>query len=223
MQARTLLFAAMVAIALPATASDRIPIVDEGGANQQWTPVPGTVLMPAYPAEYASQPEEVCLTVGYLLNADGHTSDFALLKSWSSGGNPGSRTGFWETFAGAASQALAQWRFAPKPGVASTEPVYTAATFVFGPTGATGVQAHCAISDLATRLLELRTNDRSRRLMSRGIFSQLEIDPKVEERYRQQRLAVRENQDTLRMDQNMRDQEDAAKAYQPQPPSSGNQ
>lgn len=188
MHARTMLLAALAAIVLPVAAADRIPIVDEGAIGDHWTLVPGTQLMPPYPEAYASEPEQVCLVVGYLVNADGHTSDFSLLKSWTSGSNSGGRKKFWGEFADLSSRALAQWRYAPS-GAASAKPVYTAATFIFGAPGAvSATKEHCAIHDLTARLVELRYDARASRLMKGGIYSQLAIDPGVEERLRQQAL-----------------------------------
>jgi hypothetical protein len=185
----------MAGLALPVAAADRIPVADEGAIGDRWSAVPGTVFAPAYPGAYAAEKEQVCVVIGYLLNADGHTSDFSLLKSWSSGSNSRSRTGFWETFAGDSSRALSLWKFTARPGVASPQPVYTAATFVFGPGNPAETKAHCAVPDLAQRLAELRNDARARRLMSGGIFSRLDIDPAVE-RFRQRRATTqRENLD----------------------------
>lgn len=194
MKTRTLILAAMIAAALPALAADKILIADEGKLDQ-WTLVPGTQLMPPYPEEYASKPEEVCLVVGYLVNADGTTSDFSLLKSWTSGSNARTRNKFWADFADMASRALAQWHYAPKAG-ASAAPVYTAATFVFGtPQAAAATRENCAISDLTKRLVELRYDARANRQMAGGIFSRLAIDPSLERRYRIETAQHREGRD----------------------------
>lgn len=182
MKTRTLILAAMIAVALPALAADKIKISDEGKLDQ-WSLVPGSQLMPPYPEAYASKPEEVCLVVGYLVNADGRTSDFALLKSWTSGSNSRTRNKFWADFADLASRALSQWQYTPKG--ASAAPVYTAATFVFGsPQAAAATKKNCDISDLTKRLVELRYDSRANRQMAGGIFSRLDIDPSLERRYR---------------------------------------
>ena len=182
-----------VAAALPANAAEHIRIVPEGSIGDEWALAPGEKLAaPLYPAEYAADPEQVCVAIGYLLGPDGRPSDFALLKSWTSGRNTRSRTDYWRAFADAASGALAQWRFVPKPGVKSPRPTYTVATFMFGPPAASGVREHCAIASVQTRLLELQYDSRANRLMSRGIFSRLEIDPDLKERFRQSRLDSRE-------------------------------
>lgn len=191
MKTRTLILAAMIAAALPALAADKIMIADEGKL-EQWSLVPDTQLMPPYPEAYASHPEEVCLVVGYLVNADGTTSDFSLLKSWTSGSNARSRNKFWADFADMASRALAQWHYAPK-GASAAAPVYTAATFVFGaPQAAAATKDNCAISDLTKRLVELRYDSRANRQMAGGIFSRLAIDPSLERRYRMESAQRRE-------------------------------
>jgi hypothetical protein len=193
---RILLLAAMAAIALPVAAADRIPVAGEGAIGDRWSAVPGTMFAPAYPEAYAAEQEQVCVVIGYLLNADGHTSDFSLLKSWSSGSNSRSRTEFWEAFASDSSRALSLWEFKPKPGVASPQPVYTAATFVFGPGNPAQTKAHCAIPDLAERLVELRYDSRAGRLMAGGIFSRLDIDSGVEQRRKRRATTQRENADS---------------------------
>jgi hypothetical protein len=212
----------MVAMALPAAAADRIKIADEGKVTQ-WAPVPGTQLMPPYPEAYVKDAEEVCLVIGYVVNADGHTSDFSLLKSWTSGSNSRSRKKFWAEFGDLSSRALAQWRFVPRDA-ASARPVYTATTFIFGaPQSAAATKAHCAVSDLTTRLVELRYDARASRLMSRGVFSRLDIDPEMEDRIRQQVAAMRESSEQQdeqwQQDQNQQHQQQPP----PPPPSSGNQ
>jgi hypothetical protein len=193
MKTRMLLLAAMVAMALPAAAADKIPVVDEGHLAEQWKLAPGTQLMPPYPPAYAGDPEEVCLVVGYLVNADGHTSDFALLKSWTSGANNRGRTRFWEDFGDLASRAVAQWKYMPAHAGAS-RPAYTATTFVFGkPDAVMDTRAHCAVPDLSERLAELRYDARASRQMAGGVLGQLEIDPYIEERLRLRMLTQREN------------------------------
>jgi hypothetical protein len=175
-----------------AAAANKIAVADESKLAEHWSLVPGTQLMPPYPEAYAKDPEQVCMVVGYLVNPDGHTSDFALLKSWTSGSNSRSRNEFWAEFADLASRAVAQWRYAPKDA-GSKAPVYTAATFVFGdPKAALDTQSHCAVPDLGARIVELRYDPRAHRMMSRGIFSRLDIDPMTEERIRQTMLAARE-------------------------------
>jgi hypothetical protein len=207
-----LLFVALTAAALPVVAADnRIRIADEGKIGDQWSLVPGTQLMPPYPDAYANDPEEVCLVVGYLVNADGTTSDFSLLKSWTSGSNSRTRKDFWSEFADMSSRALAQWRYAPKD--AASSPVYTAATFVFGrPDNAADTRTHCEVSDLTQRLVELRYDPHSSRLMKRGIYSKLAIDPGVEERARLQMVAQREMDDRVQTATNARNEKAAAAA-----------
>ncbi len=145
----------MLALAASATAKDRIDIVDEGGIRKEWKLADGAELAaPAYPAEFASRGDNVCVAIGYAIQADGSTSDFSLLKAWASstGGDREPMPGFWEGFAQAAGAAVAQWKFAPRPEVAEPKPVYTVATMHFiGREAAdtTALRSHCAIADLA--------------------------------------------------------------------------
>lgn len=169
------LLAALVAAALPATASNKIAVANEGAIGDKWTPVQETLAKPNYPVAYAEAQEQVCVAVGYLVNGDGHTSNFALLKSWNSSGPSRDSGKLWSAFAGSAAQAVAQWRFAPNAGVASPDPVYTVTTFVFGPGDPVATRSHCAIAGVAARLIELGRNDRSSRLMAGGIFSKLDL------------------------------------------------
>lgn len=191
MRARTLFLATTVAVALPAMATGKIKIADEGKLDQ-WSLVPGTQLMPPYPEEYAGTPEQVCLVIGYLVNPDGTTSDFSLLKSWTSGSNSRTRNKFWADFGDMASRALAQWRYVPRDA-ASAKPAYTAATFVFGaPEMVADTKAHCEVSDLTKRLVELRYDSRAGRRMAGGIYSRLDIDPSLEKRLRIENTGERE-------------------------------
>lgn len=194
MKMRVALTAVMAAAMSGAvTAADKIPVVDESHLGERWTLQHNTQLMPPYPPAYASDPEEVCLVLGYLVNPDGHTSDFALLKSWTSGDNHRGRTQFWEAFGDLASRAVAQWKYVPA-GATPARPAYTAATFVFGrPDAVMATRAHCVVPDLATRLAELRYDARASRRMTGGVFGQLEVDPYVEERLRLRTMIQREN------------------------------
>jgi hypothetical protein len=215
MKFRMLILAAIAAAAMPAMAADRIPVVNQGDIGARWTIVPGTQLMPPYPDAYAKDAEEVCMVVGYLVNADGTTSDFSLLKSWASGGDSRSRAKFWADFADLSSRALSQWHYTPKDP-ASAKPTYTATTFVFGnQANALATQEHCAVPDLAQRLVELRYDSRAGRMMARGIYGQLDIDPKLEERFRQQTIANRERESEERAARSHRSEQLAP------PPASG--
>lgn len=166
-------------------AQDRIRVVNEGGIGYAWTLPPGTKLpVPGYPAEYADTQTETCVAVGYLINPDGHTSDFALLKSWGTGEPRQDRDRYWSAFAGVASAALSQWRFMPKADVAMPRKVYTVATFVFASPNVRESSKQCAIPNLGQRLVELRQDPRARRRMNaNGVFDRLDLDPTLEDHY----------------------------------------
>ncbi|HJR74666.1 MAG TPA: hypothetical protein VJ806_13630 [Luteimonas sp.] len=150
---RWILAAALCAVCGSAAAAERVRIVDEGGLRDRWTAAPGAnFAAPGYPGSQAARGDNVCVAMGYAVRPDGSTSDFTLLKAWSSasgGGEP--ESGYWDAFSQAAASALSEWRFQPRAGAVS-ETTYTVATLHF--MGRQGVEpqelaGHCAISDLA--------------------------------------------------------------------------
>lgn len=195
-------FCASVLLALqlcaPVSAEEKkIPIVNEGKIGENWGIAAGTTLAaPVYPAEYAASKAEVCVTVGYLLNADGSVSDFGVLNSWSSDEPRHDKSRYWQAFANAASSALSQWRFLPKPGITDPQPVYTAATFLFAPSSVDELSRHCAIASLPHHIAKLRRDRRVlRRMADNDIFSRLELDATRELRYRGEQADRMERRD----------------------------
>jgi len=141
-------------VAAAALAEDRVRIVNEGGIRDQWMLADGIKLAaPGYPADFAERGDSVCVAIGYAIQPDGTTSDFALLKNWnSSSGEKEPEDGYWDAFTQAGAGALAQWKFKPRPEVTEPKATYTVATMHF--MGKTAVDAgalrgHCAITDLA--------------------------------------------------------------------------
>src|SRR5690349_10845791 len=124
--------ALLVAFAAPAWAGKSIDVVGEGGIRDKWMLAEGAKLaVPSYPPAFAERKDDVCVSIGYLLHPDGTTSDFTLLKAWNSANGRGEPAdGYWMAFAGAAGDALSQWRFQPRPEVAHPVPVFTTGTFV---------------------------------------------------------------------------------------------
>lgn len=146
--------------ASPSLAADRVRVVQEGGLRDDWIVAKGTTLTaPAYPSEFASRGDSVCVAVGYLVRRDGGTSDYALLKAWSSStGTAEPLAGYWDGFAQAAAHALSQWKFAPREG-RNPEPVFTVATMTFrGSTEAIPIGDRCRVADLAGLVREQKAN-----------------------------------------------------------------
>lgn len=153
------LFAALVAISGSATAQDRpARIADEGTLGQTHQLAPGAVLpAPGYPGAYADAGDDVCIALGYTVKADGTTGDFRLLQAWSSARARAEKSDrYLDTFASAAADAVSQWRFQPREGVAAGT-VDTVATLTFrGGKGATeGLAERCRITDLAAHYARL--------------------------------------------------------------------
>lgn len=135
-------------------AEDRVRIVNEGGIRDEWMLADGIKLAaPGYPAAFAERGDNVCVAIGYAIKPDGSTSDFTVLKNWSSStGVKEPEAGFWEAFAQAGAGALSQWKFKSRPEVTSPRSTYTVATMHFMGKEAmdAGVlRSHCQVADLA--------------------------------------------------------------------------
>ncbi|MCI4568621.1 energy transducer TonB [Lysobacter sp. CFH 32150] len=155
--------AVLVALyATAGTAKDRVRVVNEGGIRDAWMLADGVKLAaPGYPASFAERGDNVCVAIGYSIEPDGSTSNFALLKSWSSStGEKEPATGFWDAFTQAGANALSQWKFKPRPEVSSPQPTYTVATMHFMGKEATdpaALRGNCKIENLSAFLQEQKS------------------------------------------------------------------
>jgi len=156
-----ILLVVMASLTSPSHAAHPVRVVNEGGIRDEWMLADGVKLVaPAYPAAFARRGDNVCVAVGYLINPDGTTSEFSLLKAWASStrGDKEPEPGFWAAFAKVGAVALAQWRFKPRPEVASPTPTYTVATMTLMGRQAEDIvvlRKRCAIEDLAATKAEL--------------------------------------------------------------------
>jgi hypothetical protein len=179
--------------ALPVAAQQRIEVKNEGDIRDKWMLKEGVPLVaPQYPPALAQRGDEVCVSIGYLLNADGALSDFTMVKAWNSAsGSKEPQPGYWAAFAEAAGDALAQWRFQPRPQVSRPQPVFTVGTFVFGTKGqATAVRDRCKIPNLVAHLRDVRS---AKALRTAAVLSRLDLrddaDPDHERRRQAQSMS----------------------------------
>lgn len=167
-----LAFLIPAACALQASAADKVRIVNEGGIRDEWTLAPGAKLAaPGYPAAFANRGDNVCMAMGYRINPDGGTGEFAVLKAWSSSmGESEPVDGYWDAFSQASVAALHEWRFMPKADVGKPRPVDTVATMTFmgrNPEDAANLRSKCKIDDLAAFLEQVRVEMAKRSDMNR--------------------------------------------------------
>jgi len=171
-----------VAVAAPGLAAEKVRIVNEGGIKDQWTLAEGAKLAaPGYRAGMVERGDNVCIALGYAINPDGTTSDFSVVKSWSSAGAE-QPDEYWDVFAQASAGAVSQWAFAPRPEVAEPRPTYTVATMQFmgkQPMDGAELRGHCRVDDLAA---QLKRNERNN-----PMNSQVRRDIERAERNRQPR------------------------------------
>lgn len=138
-----------------------VQVANEGRIGDRWMLAPGaTLATPAYPAHLAVRGDDVCLALGYQINPDGSTSNFAVIKQWSSAGDAEPVDGYWAGFAQAGADALSQWRFQARPGISPVQPTYTVATLAFnaGEDAPAALRANCAVADLAATIQSLKSS-----------------------------------------------------------------
>ena len=124
-----LLAGALALASIASFAAERIDIVSEGAHNKVWSP-PAQPLAPAYPA-IVTENDQVCVGIGYMIEKDGSTSGFMVLRSWSRAhGSGDDANAAIEPFARNALAAVQQWKFAPLEA-GKERKVYTATTFAF--------------------------------------------------------------------------------------------
>ena len=155
---KALLVAALMVGTAPAYGlSDQdIRVVDEGGIAAWWMLAEGSVITaPGYPEAVVAKRNDVCVALGYVIQSDGTTADHVVVKRWSDAPSEGEVA--WDEFGRAASLALSQWRFSPKPGVIA-RPTFTVATFIFSGAGmpAPDLRARCDVEDVMTAVVAAR-------------------------------------------------------------------
>ena len=168
LKTRSVLAASLLAVLGSATAADKVTILSEGGASPYWRAIPETIAMPAYPGIVADKSEDVCIGVGYMLDSDGSTGEFAVLNAWGSKTAQAKPTdAHFLPFSQNALAAVQRWKFATTGGgSAKVKPIYTAATFAFSTTqgGDIGaVRGHCTIADLADFIARVQAEAYRRR------------------------------------------------------------
>ncbi len=142
--------------------ADQPATVSESDAANFWQPK-SPMNEPALPVSAPDASEDVCVSLGYQVKADGSTSDYALLRSWGSKhprGIPDSAAySIYSRTAVAATMQRSFTAVAPAAGASTAgaptdvqpKAIFTATTFAF-PAQAGGdrsaVRAHCAIADL---------------------------------------------------------------------------
>jgi len=162
MRIATLMVGVVVAVvAAPGLAGEKVRIVNEGGIKDQWMLAEGVKLAaPGYPAALVERGDNVCIALGYAIKPDGTTSDFSIVKSWSSSGRQSDQ--YWDAFAQASAGAVSQWAFAPRPEVAEPQLTYTVATMQFmGKQAMDGAElrGHCRVDNLAAELKRGKRNN----------------------------------------------------------------
>lgn len=135
--------------ALPlAAGAGGVEILQGAQALQLWQPADAL----AGPVDPGQAPGDTCVNLGFLVDRDGATSQFVLLRGWNSAGAGDERAArVLDGYASSAAAAVRSWRFRATAANDKRRPVYTSATFVFPArraSDAAPVRARCLIADL---------------------------------------------------------------------------
>lgn len=162
-----------------AGAAEPVRVVPEGGLAKDWIVQPGNELAaPGYPGTFADRGDDVCVAIGYRVQADGTTSDYVMLGGWNSSRRyQQPATGYWDAFSQAGVAALSHWRFAPRSAdsMDSNAVVDTVAVMTFRGESSTRtaseVHAKCEVPSLVARMQYVRREE-SGRLAFTGVSTQ---------------------------------------------------
>ena len=142
-------------LAAGAAGAEPITIVSEQDVARSWLHAPGVALVVAgYPKLADGPSRDVCVNIGYLINADGSTSKFTQMKAWSADSASGAKADL-QPFVQSAAAAISTWKFVPAKG--RPKLVYTSATFAFDGSktqSASQIEANCRIPDLKAFVME---------------------------------------------------------------------
>lgn len=144
-------------LAAGAAVAGPIVIVSEQDLAQSWLHAPGVTLVVAgYPKLAGSLSRDACVNIGYLINADGSTSNFTQMKIWSGDAAAGATPDL-QPFVQSAAAAISTWKFVPAKG--RPKSVYTSATFAFDGSKTQSVpqiEGNCRIPDLKAFVMEAK-------------------------------------------------------------------
>ncbi|MFT3805689.1 hypothetical protein [Arenimonas sp.] len=118
-----------------------VDILPTGEALQRWQPIGKLAAPPAPPGDAV----DTCVNLGFLVDRNGATSSFALLRGWSAD------TGRLDEYMRHSAAAVQSWRFQAADSNGKRRPVYTHASFVFladAGGDAAAVRARCDVGDL---------------------------------------------------------------------------
>ena len=170
------LLAAMVLVMAGAAVAGQpqVRVIDEGKLDTVGLSMSARSPAAGYPAAYATSKDDVCVAIGYTVNADGYTGNFRLLRAWSSERSRAENDPrYLEAFTAAATEAVSHWRY---PAHGASPLIATAATITFEGSGtAKRLADRCKINQLAehyraTGRHPLLALDRSRDLADSALF-----------------------------------------------------
>ena len=130
-------------------AGDGFAVLSEGQLNQYWVHSSTNVLVPELPAVHEQGSNQVCLAVGFSIDAKGRASGAKPLTRHSSTELSKQTSRYWRQFDKSGEKLVNSWRFTPAPTAPKPQPAYSVAYLVFANEGQTAaVNDACRITDL---------------------------------------------------------------------------
>jgi len=170
--------AAMAVLATGLSLADRIDIVSEAQANKLWLPDPNArQFVAGYPESEPDKARDVCVSIGYLIGADGRTSNFTEMKSWTNATQDGAlKQEEAAPYVQVAALVVSQWKFVP---VGKPHSIYTSASFAFDGSkklGEPAILGNCRIDDLPTFVARAKAKADSRGDLARTHAERMRAD-----------------------------------------------
>jgi len=135
--------------ATAALASGRITIVSEQDAGRSWTPTPEAKLIIAgYPRATDNAARDACITIGYLIDHEGKTSNFVAMNAWSSVPGEDKASPSLSPYVQNAAATVSLWHYAP---VGKAKQIYPSHSFAFAGSKSLAeeeIRGRCRIDDL---------------------------------------------------------------------------
>lgn len=136
-------------------------IIDEGRLGEHRIAADGKLLPPGLPASLVESKGDVCVSVGYNIRANGTTSNWMVLKSWSSiDGEDKLDPTYAAEVRSVAVTAVKGWKFRDADGGSRIQPLFTATTFSFtgnGEVDTAELRNRCRISDLTAHIQSVKS------------------------------------------------------------------
>lgn len=149
-----------------AHAAEGFAVLGADQLGQYWVHAPQNEMLPRLPSVHEPGPDQVCLAMGFSIDAKGRATGAKPLTRYSSTELSKQTTRYWRQFDKSAVTLVNSWRFSPAPTAVKPQPAYTVAYLVFANEGQTRVlNDGCKIPDLVAFIKQAQSRKEGDRNM----------------------------------------------------------